>query len=388
MSCITFFPSSLSTILFCAEQKWTIFCRFLHVPNLRAQNWLCLWKTLQKLCLNLVTQNANIFTKNFSLSSGLLCKGYDCLICILSNWKCVFFSLKMRCSSIKSEPSKVVPKHKDNFHQGCLANLCSCTTRGLSVLWSCSTSREAKLCFYLSTLTRRAHSCKKNAIFSSAVRFFFGNKKKISDTSRHFCISVSHYLFCLASSWRKQERNHKKKECFSLQTSTQNIQSESSSFPNFSLFLLCSFNPSSLVPENKKTEWRARKNPKKVWKLFNATSCQKSNAKNISQSLKNIPLPNFLNLTGGLLAPSPRNILLHEHSRNLSLFHIIFLSADEKFDGTFQTNVVVSSDGNCLYVPPGIFKSTCKIDITWFPFDDQKCDLKFGSWTYSGWKVL
>ena len=65
-----------------------------------------------------------------------------------------------------------------------------------------------------------------------------------------------------------------------------------------------------------------------------------------------------------------------------------FFSADEKFDGTFQTNVVVTHDGGCLYVPPGIFKSTCKIDITWFPFDDQRCDLKFGSWTYSGWKVL
>ena len=62
-------------------------------------------------------------------------------------------------------------------------------------------------------------------------------------------------------------------------------------------------------------------------------------------------------------------------------------SADEKFDGSYQTNVVVSSNGDCLYIPPGIFKSTCKIDITWFPFDDQKCDLKFGSWTYNGWKV-
>ena len=102
-------------------------------------------------------------------------------------------------------------------------------------------------------------------------------------------------------------------------------------------------------------------------------------------------------------------------------------SADEKFDGTYQTNVVVNSEGGCLYVPPGIFKvgtpklemyprlnytnhvvviihqntnkesklntdqlfqSTCKIDITWFPFDDQQCDLKFGSWTYSGWQVM
>lgn len=83
------------------------------------------------------------------------------------------------------------------------------------------------------------------------------------------------------------------------------------------------------------------------------------------------------------------------HSNNNWLWWLILLfsaasefSADEKFDGTFQTNVVVSHEGGCLYVPPGIFKSTCKIDITWFPFDDQKCDLKFGSWTYSGWKVL
>ena len=68
-------------------------------------------------------------------------------------------------------------------------------------------------------------------------------------------------------------------------------------------------------------------------------------------------------------------------------FYSYCCSADERFDGTFQTNVVVSNEGNCLYVPPGIFKSTCKIDITWFPFDDQDCSLKFGSWTYNGFNV-
>lgn len=62
-------------------------------------------------------------------------------------------------------------------------------------------------------------------------------------------------------------------------------------------------------------------------------------------------------------------------------------SADEGFDGTYHTNVVVKHNGSCLYVPPGIFKSTCKIDITWFPFDDQHCDMKFGSWTYDGNQV-
>ena len=65
----------------------------------------------------------------------------------------------------------------------------------------------------------------------------------------------------------------------------------------------------------------------------------------------------------------------------------LFSSADEAFDGTYPTNVVVTHEGKCTYIPPGIFKSTCKIDITWFPFDDQDCEMKFGSWTYNGFKV-
>ncbi|XP_065211818.1 neuronal acetylcholine receptor subunit alpha-7-like isoform X2 [Planococcus citri] len=66
---------------------------------------------------------------------------------------------------------------------------------------------------------------------------------------------------------------------------------------------------------------------------------------------------------------------------------LMYNSADEGFDGTYPTNVVVRNNGSCLYVPPGIFKSTCKIDITWFPFDDQHCEMKFGSWTYDGFQL-
>ncbi|XP_040566895.1 neuronal acetylcholine receptor subunit alpha-7 isoform X6 [Lepeophtheirus salmonis] len=66
---------------------------------------------------------------------------------------------------------------------------------------------------------------------------------------------------------------------------------------------------------------------------------------------------------------------------------LMYNSADEAFDGTYPTNVVVSHTGSCTYIPPGIFKSTCKIDITWFPFDDQDCEMKFGSWTYNGFKL-
>lgn len=60
-------------------------------------------------------------------------------------------------------------------------------------------------------------------------------------------------------------------------------------------------------------------------------------------------------------------------------------SADERFDATFHTNVLVNASGYCQYIPPGILKSTCYIDVRWFPFDVQKCDLKFGSWTHNGW---
>ncbi|KAI1887675.1 hypothetical protein AGOR_G00192750 [Albula goreensis] len=64
---------------------------------------------------------------------------------------------------------------------------------------------------------------------------------------------------------------------------------------------------------------------------------------------------------------------------------LLYNSADERFDATFHTNVLVNASGSCQYIPPGILKSTCYIDVRWFPFDVQKCDLKFGSWTYNGW---
>ncbi|XP_036423069.1 cholinergic receptor, nicotinic, alpha 11 [Colossoma macropomum] len=64
---------------------------------------------------------------------------------------------------------------------------------------------------------------------------------------------------------------------------------------------------------------------------------------------------------------------------------LLYNSADDEFDSTFKTNVLVNSSGYCSYLPPGIFMSTCNVDVRWFPFDIQKCELKFGSWTFDGW---
>ncbi|OAF64093.1 hypothetical protein A3Q56_08208 [Intoshia linei] len=54
----------------------------------------------------------------------------------------------------------------------------------------------------------------------------------------------------------------------------------------------------------------------------------------------------------------------------------MYNSADEDIDSKFSTNIVVYNDGKCSWVPPGIFISSCAIDITWFPFDDQICKMK------------
>lgn len=40
-----------------------------------------------------------------------------------------------------------------------------------------------------------------------------------------------------------------------------------------------------------------------------------------------------------------------------------------------------------LWIPPAIYKSSCTIDVEFFPFDKQQCDMKFGSWTFNGEQV-
>ncbi|RCN38127.1 Neurotransmitter-gated ion-channel ligand binding domain protein [Ancylostoma caninum] len=66
---------------------------------------------------------------------------------------------------------------------------------------------------------------------------------------------------------------------------------------------------------------------------------------------------------------------------------LLFNSADEHFDASFPVNFVVSWNGDVLWAPPGIVKFSCDLSMTWFPFDEQMCFLKYGSWTYTGSKL-
>ena len=62
-------------------------------------------------------------------------------------------------------------------------------------------------------------------------------------------------------------------------------------------------------------------------------------------------------------------------------------SADGKYEVSYKPNVVVFHTGDILWIPPAIYKSSCTIDVEYFPFDRQDCEMKFGSWTFNGEQV-
>lgn len=49
-----------------------------------------------------------------------------------------------------------------------------------------------------------------------------------------------------------------------------------------------------------------------------------------------------------------------------------------------ETNVVLRHDGQVMWDQPAITKSSCSVDVAFFPFDLQECHLTFGSWTHNG----
>ena len=46
--------------------------------------------------------------------------------------------------------------------------------------------------------------------------------------------------------------------------------------------------------------------------------------------------------------------------------------------------VLVTSNGTVRWLTPLILHSSCKLNVKYFPFDEQYCRLSFASWTYSG----
>ena len=65
---------------------------------------------------------------------------------------------------------------------------------------------------------------------------------------------------------------------------------------------------------------------------------------------------------------------------------LVVSSADPKSE-LRDVLAVVQHDGSILWVPHQIFKSSCSLDVTNFPFDYQNCHMWFGSWTHSRQEV-
>ena len=70
-----------------------------------------------------------------------------------------------------------------------------------------------------------------------------------------------------------------------------------------------------------------------------------------------------------------------------NLLFLCLCSADD-FSGQYMRSLaLVSHIGRVFWPPPTKFRSTCPVDVAFFPFDDQTCILKLGSWLHDGYSV-
>merc|ERR1719499_3024700 len=66
---------------------------------------------------------------------------------------------------------------------------------------------------------------------------------------------------------------------------------------------------------------------------------------------------------------------------------VLYNNADGNFEVTLSTKATLYHSGRVEWKPPAIYHSSCEMDVEYFPFDEQTCVMKFGSWTYDGSKV-
>ena len=71
---------------------------------------------------------------------------------------------------------------------------------------------------------------------------------------------------------------------------------------------------------------------------------------------------------------------------------VLFNNADGNYETSYKPNVLLyadvdEKDQNINWIPPAIYQSSCTIDVRYFPFDEQSCQMRFGSWTFDAQQV-
>jgi len=66
---------------------------------------------------------------------------------------------------------------------------------------------------------------------------------------------------------------------------------------------------------------------------------------------------------------------------------VIYNNADGDYEIVILTHVLVHSTGLVEWDAPTVYISSCDIAMEYFPFDEQTCKFKLGSWTYDGNQV-
>lgn len=87
------------------------------------------------------------------------------------------------------------------------------------------------------------------------------------------------------------------------------------------------------------------------------------------------------------------NVTQTKLNREITWTPDIFLEEDVSEEissgpAIYKTPIIVQYDGNHSWFVPVKLKSSCGIDVTYFPFDQQVCKLKFMSWTHDSTEIM
>ncbi|XP_035687557.1 neuronal acetylcholine receptor subunit alpha-7-like [Branchiostoma floridae] len=66
---------------------------------------------------------------------------------------------------------------------------------------------------------------------------------------------------------------------------------------------------------------------------------------------------------------------------------VVYNSLGAYSDAFADSEATIYSSGSLSWLYPVILTFTCAIDVTYFPYDEQTCEMQFGSWSFDGFKV-